>query len=88
MAAFIIGHSIGPLQGLLPDESALVFGSRWLIMHLLGQRLAAQIFPESRVLERFGIEIPRLVSQASQSWRLSPFSFPYLYRAFLGQLGA
>ena len=36
------------------------------------------MFPESRTLERFGIEIPRLVSQASQSWRLSPFSFPYL----------
>ena len=30
------------------------------------------------MLERFSIEILQLISQASQSWRLSPFSFPYL----------
>ena len=34
------------------------------------------------MLERLGLDRPQPVSQASQSWRLSPFSFPYLFKRF------
>ena len=35
------------------------------------------------MLERFGFESTQSTSQGSQSWRLSPFSFPHLQTALL-----